>query len=44
VNAITFTRWLLDAGFSEQIIQEKFVPFGQGHQGADWLRMRKRFV
>ena len=24
--------WLLNAGFSEQVITEKFVPFGQGYQ------------
>ena len=24
--------WLLDAGFSEQVIAEKFAPFGQGYQ------------
>ena len=24
--------WLLDAGFSEQVVADKFVPFGQGYQ------------
>jgi phage terminase large subunit-like protein len=24
--------WLLNAGFSEQVIAEKFIPFGQGYQ------------
>jgi phage terminase large subunit-like protein len=40
VGKIAFDRWnmqhlkpwLLDAGFSEQVIADKFVPFGQGYQ------------
>ena len=40
VQKIAFDRWnmqhlkpwLLDAGFSEQVIAEKFVAFGQGYQ------------
>jgi phage terminase large subunit-like protein len=40
VTRIAFDRWnmqhlkpwLLNAGFSEQVIKEKFVPFGQGYQ------------
>lgn len=25
-------NWLLNAGFTEQLIADKFVPFGQGYQ------------
>lgn len=40
VGKIAFDRWnmqhlkpwLLNAGFSEQLIEEKFVPFGQGYR------------
>src|SRR5262249_15527770 len=40
VQKIAFDRWnmpflkswLLNAGFSEQVIAEKFTPFGQGYQ------------
>ena len=29
---VHFRRWLLNAGFDEQELEEKFVPFGQGYQ------------
>jgi phage terminase large subunit-like protein len=31
-NLQHLSPWLLDAGFSEQVIGEKFVAFGQGYQ------------
>jgi phage terminase large subunit-like protein len=31
-NLQHLTPWLHTAGFSEQVIKEKFVPFGQGYQ------------
>ena len=29
---VHFRKWLLNAGFDEQDLEERFVPFGQGYQ------------
>ena len=31
-NIAHLKPWLLNAGFSEQLIEQKFVPFGQGYK------------